>query len=108
VARYGWLLLPEYRFNVTTGLWRHRAGVVEPPLRLSQLSYDAHGVLRWPTRHERASESALADHLTFARDLFAARAAQPQPSGDAAGPAGRVSAGFEELRWFELPEVCLT
>ena len=42
---YGHLLLPEYRFNPTTGLWRHRAGVVEPPLRLTHLRYDAQGIL---------------------------------------------------------------
>jgi len=106
VARYGWLLLPEYRFNPATGLWRHRAGVVEPPLRLSQLHYDADGVLRWPSRNERASESALADHLAQARELFARLAQQPPPSD--AGPPARVSENFEQLRWFELPAVCLT
>ena len=111
VARHGWLLLPEYRFNPTTGLWRHRAGVVEPPLRLSQLSYDAQGVLRWPTRHERAGESALADHLAYARDLVARLADQPTDTGSPANGSARpvqVSSNFEELRWFELPDVCLT
>ncbi len=106
VARYGWLLLPEYRFNPTTGLWRHRAGVVEPPLRLSQLHYDADGVLRWPSHNERASESALAEHLAHARELVARLAQQPPPVDDKP-PAG-VSENFEQLRWFELPSVCLT
>jgi len=108
VARYGWLLLPEYRFNPATGLWRHRGGLVEPPLRLTQLSYDAEGNLRWPSRRERAPESALAEYLAQARELFARLAEQPIPT--AAGPAtpARVSAGFDELRWFELPDVCLT
>jgi selenocysteine lyase/cysteine desulfurase len=54
VARHGALLLPEYRFNPATGLWRHRGGLVEPPLRLNQLHFDANGALRWPSRHERA------------------------------------------------------
>jgi selenocysteine lyase/cysteine desulfurase len=107
VARYGWLLLPEYRFNVATGLWRHKGGVVEPPLRLSQLRYDAQGRLRWPSRHERAPESALADYLSEAGELFAKLAEQPAPESHF-GPGQRVSAGFEELRWFDLPEVCLT
>ena len=35
--------LPHYRFDPTTGLWRHRAGPVEPPLRLPDLRYDADG-----------------------------------------------------------------
>jgi selenocysteine lyase/cysteine desulfurase len=108
VARHGWLLLPEYRFNPATGLWRHRAGLVEPPLRLTQLTFDATGALRWPSRHERADESALAEYLAYARELFA-RLAEQAPSVDSdTSLAGRVSPGFEELRWFELPEVCLT
>ena len=28
----GWRLLPHYRFDPPTGLWRHRGGLVEPPL----------------------------------------------------------------------------
>ncbi len=107
VARYGWLLLPEYRFNATTGLWRHKSGVVEPPLRLYQLRYDANGRLRWPSRHEKAPESALAEYLSEARELFAKLAEQPAPDTHS-GTGQRVSAGFEELRWFDLPEVCLT
>ena len=86
----------------------HRAGVVEPPLRLSQLRYDADGVLRWPSRHERAGETALADHLGHAREIFARLADRPPASAVPGVAAARVSAGFEELRWFELPDVCLT
>jgi hypothetical protein len=108
VARHGSLLLPEYRFNPTTGLWRHRDGVVEPPLRLSQLRFDADGRLRWPSRHERAGESALADYLTSARELFASLAQRPPVPAQMGAAAARLSAGFEELRWFELPEVCLS
>ena len=108
VARYGWLLLPEYRFNPATGLWRHRGGLVEPPLRLTQLSFDATGALRWPSRRERADESALAEYLAYARDLFARLAEHPPAESLDASLVGRVSPGFEELRWFELPAVCLT
>jgi selenocysteine lyase/cysteine desulfurase len=107
VATYGHLLLPEYRFNPTTGLWRHRAGVVEPPLRLTHLRYDAQGHLRWPSRHERAPESALEEYLAEARELFAKLADQPETASELGTPA-RVSAGFEELRWFDLPDICLT
>jgi hypothetical protein len=104
VATHGWDLLPQYRFEPVTGLWRHRDGLVEPPLRLGQLHYDADGELGWPAHHERAPESALAGYLEEAKDLFAKAAAQPP--GDP-GTGGRVSAGFEELRWFDLPGVCL-
>ena len=41
VATHGWRLLPAYRFDPVTGLWRHRDGPVEPPLRLTELAYEA-------------------------------------------------------------------
>jgi len=108
VATYGWLLLSEYRFEPATGLWRHRAGLVEPPLRLSQLRYEADGRLSWPSRHERAPESALEGYLDDARELFAKLAEQPDADRSEVGTAALVSAGFEELRWFDLPDVCLS
>lgn len=107
VATNGWALLPEYRFDPYTGLWRHKGGLVEPPLRLSQLRYDANGELRWPARHERAPESDLTGYLAEAQDLVAKLTADADERPPAAtGP--RVSANFEELRWFDLPDVCLT
>ncbi len=107
IAEYGWLLLPDYRFDPASGLWHHRTGLVEPPLRLDQLRYGADGVLRYPARHEQAPESDLAGYLDVARALFAklasqARAVPDQRIGD------RISARFEDLRWFELPAECLT
>ena len=39
VAQDGWKLLPDYRFDLATGLWHHRQGPVEPPLRLDQVGY---------------------------------------------------------------------
>ena len=47
----------DYRFDPATGLWRHRDGPVEPPLRLTQLTYDADGELTLPAprRHARRS-----------------------------------------------------
>ena len=36
------------------GLWRHRAGPVEPPLRLADVGYDADGVLRYPRHGDTA------------------------------------------------------
>jgi selenocysteine lyase/cysteine desulfurase len=104
VATHGWAMLPEYRFEARRGLWRHRAGLVEPPLRLSQLHYDEQGELRWPARHERAPESALAGYLAEARELLAKAAETPWTDGDS---AAQISPGFEELRWFDLPGACL-
>lgn len=103
-ATHGWRLLPDYRFNPATGLWRHKGGLVEPPLRLTQLGYDDQGRLTWPAHHERAPESAFAGYLDAARQQFIAAANRPCPDGTA---GSRVSQHFEELRWFELPDECL-
>jgi selenocysteine lyase/cysteine desulfurase len=102
VAREGWRLLPDYHFNPATGLWRHRAAAVEPPMRLSQVTYDEDGTMCYPRHAERAPDTALAGYLDDARALFAATGAAP--AGDV---ADLVSADFEQLRWFELPAACL-
>ena len=103
VAREGWRLLPDYRFEPATGLWRHRRAAPEPPLRLAHVRYDADGVMQYPRHDARAPDSALAGYLEEARALFA-RAADPSPPE----PGDLVSADFEHLRWFELPAGCLT
>jgi selenocysteine lyase/cysteine desulfurase len=105
VADHGHKLLPQYRFSPDTGLWRHRSGIVEPPLRLDQLSYDADGTLDYPRHDDRAPESVLADHLAQARALF-----ETLPDPDDADPRAadeRLSGDFEHLRWFDLPAACL-
>lgn len=98
IADEGHKLLPHYRFDRATGLWRHEGGAVEPPLRLGQLSFDADGVLRYPRHADRAPDSVLADHLAEARALFAAL---PEPECLDAHP--QLGADFERLRWFDLP-----
>jgi selenocysteine lyase/cysteine desulfurase len=102
VARDGWRLLGDYRFDPDSGLWRHRRAPAEPPLRLHDVTYDADGRMRYPRHDDRAPESVLARHLDDARAILAAAGAPPD--GD---PAGLVSADFEHLRWFELPAACL-
>ena len=102
VAEQGWKLLPDYRFDAGSGLWRHRDGPIEPPLGLRDLRYGADGELRYPRHPLRAPETALAGYLDDARALLAARS-----NGVAWGPPGGVSADFESLRWFELPAECL-
>lgn len=101
VGEHGWKLLPEYRFDPATGLWRHRRGPVEPPLRLADLSYDpATGELVRPLiGHAVAPEEALGDYLTAARERFAAA---PEWTSDGDRVAS-LSAEFEHLRWFDLP-----
>jgi len=102
VAEHGWRLLPDYRFDPATGLWRHRAGPVEPPLRLHQVHYGANGEMTYPHHDEPVPESALPGYLDEARALLA-RTPTVTDDGGAIG----VSADFEHLRWFDLPAVCL-
>jgi len=103
VAREGWRLLPDYRFEPETGLWRHRRAAADPPLRLSHVAYGDDGQMRYPRHDDRAPETALAGYLAEARRLLAGPSTSDLP-----GPGNLVSADFEHLRWFELPAGCLT
>jgi selenocysteine lyase/cysteine desulfurase len=105
VARDGWRLLRDYRFDPMTGLWRHQLGLVEPPLRLSQVGYGADGAMCYPHRDDRAPESQLAHYLAEAAAVFAA--AEHRGTTEEPGPAGTVSDDFDQLRWFDLPASCL-
>ena len=98
VARDGWRLLGEYRFDQATGIWVHRDGLVEPPLRLSQISYGPDGAMTYPRHGSTAPESALAGYLAEGAELL--RAAVPAATGEL---VDQVSEDFEHLRWFELP-----
>ncbi|MUN08966.1 aminotransferase class V-fold PLP-dependent enzyme [Agromyces luteolus] len=117
VARDGWRMLPDYTFDPESGIWHHRRGPLEPPLRLSQVSYDADGRLVYPHHDDRAPESALAGYLAEAEAVFAAGPSATAASAAAGAPGdepatdaapARLSADFEHLRWFDLPAVCLT
>jgi selenocysteine lyase/cysteine desulfurase len=103
VAEHGWKLLPDYTFDPATALWRHKRGLVEPPLRLHHLRYDEQGRLSYQVPTATAPEEALADYLDEARKLFAE--APDEPAEEGAHPS--LSADFEELRWFLLPSACL-
>ena len=51
-------LLGDYRFDVTSGRWTHREGVVEPPLRLHDVKYDGQG-MHAPTSRLTGGEELL-------------------------------------------------
>jgi hypothetical protein len=103
VATEGWKLLPLYRFDPVTGLWRHRDGPVEPPFRLTDVGYDqATGELLLPDLpHDRAPESALEGYLEEARRTFSSTGGGGDDGVPDLGP------DFEHLRWFELPAACV-
>jgi hypothetical protein len=103
VAKHGWRLLPDYEFEPATGQWRHRAGRPEPPMRLTDLTYEG-GRLAWRSRHAREPESVLPSYLEDARRVFE-QAADRFSTLDISDPP--LNEDFETLRWFPLPSEAL-
>ena len=101
VARDGWRLLGDYRFDTGSGRWRHRDGVVEPPLSLHDVSY-ADGSASMPSNDATGGEELLAEHLRDGAAILAAAEGL-----DLSRHPANVSADFEHLRWFDLPESAL-
>ncbi|MEZ4439922.1 MAG: aminotransferase class V-fold PLP-dependent enzyme [Polyangiaceae bacterium] len=99
VANEGWRLLVDYRFEPATGMWHHRDGHPEPPLRLGDLSYEG-GRLEYPSSHAREPERVLSSYLDEAKKIFA-RDRESLASTQIDDPT--LSADFEHLRWFPLP-----
>ncbi len=99
-AEFGHRLLPLYSFDAASGLWQHKDGPIEPPLRLNQLSYDDDGRMTYPVHHDRAPESALNDYLAFACSLMESMG---EPDLAEQFPGG--SQDFETLRWFDVARV---
>ena len=103
VAREGWRLLGDYRFDPVTGLWHHRGGPVEPPMRLHDVSYDDDGAMDYPHHDTTAPVSVLAE---------LPRRGPPDHGGAASPPdcseIGHLTDDFDQLRWFELPAGTLT
>jgi selenocysteine lyase/cysteine desulfurase len=102
VARDGWRLLGDYRFDTATGLWRHREGPVTPPLSLHDVSY-ADGRVSMPSHTATGGVELLDQHLADGAALLAAT-----EGPDLTRHPGSVSADFEHLRWFDLPPRCLS
>ena len=98
VAGEGWRLLPAYRFDPTTGLWRHRSGEIELPMSLEDIEYGS-GSMVWENRRRRDPESQLPAYLDEARRILAGA---PEALGELPD-AVRLTGDFEALRWFPLP-----
>jgi hypothetical protein len=98
VASDGWRMLPDYRFEVASGLWRHRDGLVEPPLRLTEVEFTSAGIEHRPHRVE-AGDEELAAHLVQSQQILTAGASHRRGCG-----MPEVSEHFESLRWFPLPD----
>ena len=94
IAEHGWTLLPLYRFDPDSGLWRHRAGVPDPPTSLS-ITLEA-----GPGRFASAPEGVLAGQLEAAQRVI--RTMQAHPPGRSLHDP-ELSDEFERIRWFPLP-----
>lgn len=90
VADLGWRLLPQYRFDPASGVWRHRDGLAAPPLSLESFLADADP----PPATEPLGR--LADYLDEGRKLLE----EAELDGAAADV---LTPGSEALRWFPLP-----
>ena len=70
VAADGWRLLHDYRFDPVTGLWHHRNGPIEPPLRLRRRPLRRRGRCATRSTTTARREEALAGYLEAARELL--------------------------------------
>ncbi len=106
IAEHGHLFLVDYHFNTDTGLWRHRKGPVEPPMRLSSISYNNDGDMTYPIKHDRTPESSLKEYIKEAHELAATRVAN-SITHENITLSQLMGDEFESLRWFELPVECI-
>ncbi len=97
VATHGWKLLNDYRFDLATGLWRHRQGIADPPLSLWDVDVAAGG-FAYADRRRQEPRSRMREYLEEARQTFEAAA----PGAEKAR-LPEVTRDFEHLRWFPLP-----
>jgi selenocysteine lyase/cysteine desulfurase len=85
-ARQGWKLLPLYRFDPESGLWRHRAAAPHA----ADLDWADAGPL------PNAPDSVLPGQLEAARRIL-------ELAGDRPAVDPALSEEFERIRWFPLP-----
>jgi selenocysteine lyase/cysteine desulfurase len=98
IAEKGWKLLPEYRFDPATGLWQHKDRPAEPPMSLTDISYEG-GTMTYPAHRDHQPETALAGYLEEAKRILGSAAPGIDPTaGDL-----ELTDDFEHLRWFPLP-----
>jgi selenocysteine lyase/cysteine desulfurase len=99
VADQGWKLLPHYELDTCSGMWRHRGGPSEQPIRLQDIAY-ASGRMEYPAVHEVVEESVLASYLEEAGRIVeeSVRRWQEVILQDPDMPDH-----YHRLRWFPLP-----
>ena len=96
IAEHGWRLLPHYRFEPDTAVWRHRLGLPRPPMTLFDIDY-RDGSLTHPVARLQAPDDSFGGYLAEAHRLFATSAVTAETVNDI------LDKDAEALRWFPMP-----
>lgn len=110
VADHGWRLLPYYRFDPLSGMWRHKNEPSQTVMHLSDLHYGDTGRLEYRSVDDRCDESILQHHLAEAQRLAASLETTGSPASRQVGADDYDTINgesFESLRWFDLPRESL-
>jgi selenocysteine lyase/cysteine desulfurase len=95
IARRGWRLLPQYRYDAATARWVHRSGVPAPAQSLQDFNVGN------PTAPPQVIAAEYERYLAEAAAIM--EQAAPVPADDAA-----LDPEAEALRWFPLPQEIAT
>ncbi len=98
VAAHGAALLPEYRFEPSSGLWKHRDAPRTAPMSLHDISYDGVG-LNHADHRQRLGSTDLSEFLVEADRILKHKLGE----GMAPLDPPETTADFEHLRWFPYP-----
>jgi hypothetical protein len=93
IADQGWRLLPRYRYEPDTALWRHRDGLPRPPASLLDFEFSGE---TGPAAPLTAPIEDLDGYLTAAKQILS----EP-PAAD--GDSPDLGPEVERLRWFPNP-----
>jgi hypothetical protein len=88
-------LLPWYRFEPATGLWRHRDASITAPMSLHDVNYSGNR-MSFPLRTRRTKTNDLPAFLDRAEAIIEQACRAPRRAEHVDG----TTAEFEELRWF--------
>ena len=93
IATHGWRMLPLYRFETETALWRHRDGIPEPPMSLHEVDFTGDTV---SGEVHRQPATRFPDYLAEAAEIMTSTTPELVDGNP-------LPADAESLRWFALP-----
>jgi selenocysteine lyase/cysteine desulfurase len=101
VAAHAGRLLPDYRFDPRSGLWRHRAAPL-PDAGLDGVRFDPCGLVTTDEAPHHTPATVLDGYLAAARSIVDAK-----PYGCPADADAPLPPDVDPLRSFALPDSCL-